>query len=207
MARLGMFFSVLVLALTIPVIALAAQPVEVQKAEAYFAGLKTAEARFIQTSANGVQQRGKFYLSRPGKLRFEYDPPNKDFVVADGLFIYFYDGQMKQQSNAPISQTLADFLLRKNLNLGKDLKVTKIMRGGNLVQIFVVQREDPAAGTLVLGFDEDKDGNFGLRKWRIIDALGNITETELFEIHTGVKFKNSASLFSYRDPEPKGYNR
>lgn len=207
MARLGMFFSVVILGLIIPVMAYAAQPVEVLKAEHYFANLKTAEARFIQTSANGVQQRGKFYLSRPGKLRFEYDPPNKDFVVADGLFIYFYDAQLGQQSNAPISQTLADFLLRRDLKLSGDLKVTKIMRAGNMVQIFIVQKDDPATGTLVLGFNEDKDGNFSLKKWRVVDTMGNITETELFEVRTGIKFKNASSLFAYRDPERKGYNR
>jgi len=187
-------------------IARAETPVEIQKAESYFAGLKTAEAKFVQTSANGVQQRGTFYLSRPGKLRFEYDPPNKDFVVADGLFIYFYDGQMSQQTNAPISQTLADFLLRKNLKLSGDLKVTKIMHAGNIIQIFVVQREEPTSGTLVLGFDQDKNKNYQLKKWRIIDAMGNITETELFNVKTGIKFKETG-LFAYRDPNAKGYNR
>lgn len=179
--------------------------VEIQKAEAYFRGLKTAQANFIQTSPGGSQLRGKFYLSRPGKLRFEYDPPNKDFVVADGLFIYFYDAQMKQQSNAPISQTLADFLLRKNLKLSGDLKVTKIMHSGGFVQITVVQRQDQSSGSLVLAFSEDKDtGGYHLRKWRILDAVGNITETELFNVKYGVALKDN--LFVYRDPVRKGYN-
>ncbi len=66
-------------------------------------GLKTVKARFVQTAPDGGQTRGTFYLNRPGKLRFQYDPPLKDFVVADGLFIYFYDGELEQQSNAPIS--------------------------------------------------------------------------------------------------------
>ncbi len=192
---------------SLPSLAHAAQPVEVQKAEAYFAGLKTAQARFVQTSADGHQQRGSFYLSRPGKLRFQYDPPNEDFVVADGLFIYFYDAQMKQQTNAPISQTLADFLLRKNLKLSGDLKVTKIMRAAELVQIYLTQKDSPESGTLILGFNEEPNGNFDLKKWRIVDSLGNITETELFNIKTGVKFKNASELFSYHDPERKGYNK
>jgi len=197
---------VLAALMIMPNVANAAQPVEVQKAEAYFAHLKTVEARFVQTTADGHQQRGTFYLSRPGKLRFQYDPPNEDFVVADGIFIYFYDAQLKQQSHAPISETLADFLLRKNLKLTGDLKVTKIMRAGELVQIFLVQTEQPESGTLVLGFTEEKDGTFDLRKWRIIDAMGNITETELFNVKKGVKFKQDG-LFSYHDPERKGLNQ
>lgn len=179
-------------------------PVEVVRAEKYFQDLKTVKSRFTQTSPDGTQIRGTFYLSRPGKLRFEYDPPSKDFVVADGLFIYFYDGEVKQQSNAPISQTLADFLLRKDLKLSGDLKVKKIMRAGGLVQITMIQADEPKAGDLTLGFIENNE-NYQLKKWRVVDSVGNITETELFDMQTGIKLPSS--LFAYKDPEAKGLNR
>lgn len=183
---------------------------EIQKAEAYFANLKTAQARFVQTNTDGHQIRGTFYLSRPGKLRFEYDPPNKDFVVADGVFIYFYDSQIGQQTNAPISQTLADFILRKNLKLSGDLKVTEVVKAGGLVQIHIVQRESPDSGSLVLGFTEAQDGasagGYKLKKWRVIDSMGNITEVELFNVQTAVAFQNT-NLFVYKDPQRKGYNK
>ncbi len=175
---------------------------DVGRAEAYFSNLKTAKARFIQTAPDGSQTRGNFYLSRPGKLRFEYDPPIKDFVVADGLFIYFYDAQLKQQSNAPISQTLADFLLRKDLKLSGDLKVAKISRDGGLLQMTIVQAAEPNAGSLTLGFQESPE--FRLKKWRVRDAQGNITEIELFNIETGLKLPSN--LFVYLDPNKKGYN-
>ncbi len=176
---------------------------ELKQAEAYFQDLKTVKSRFTQTSPDGSQIRGTFYLNRPGKLRFEYDAPSKDFVVADGLFIYFYDGQVKQQSNAPISQTLADFLLRKDLKLSGDLKVTKIMRAGGLLQITMIQRDEPKAGELTLGFNEQP--KYQLKKWRVKDSVGNITETELFDMQTGIKLPSS--LFAYHDPEAKGVNK
>lgn len=176
---------------------------EITQAESYFTGLKTVKSRFVQTSADGSQTRGTFYLNRPGKLRFEYDPPSKDFVVADGLFIYFYDGEMKQQSNAPISQTLADFILRKDLKLSGDLKVTKIMRAGGLLQITVVQRKEPKAGELTLGFIESP--KYQLKKWRVKDSVGNITETELFDMQSDIKLPSS--LFAYHDPVAKGVNK
>jgi outer membrane lipoprotein-sorting protein len=176
---------------------------EIEQAEAYFAALKTVKSRFIQTNADGSQLRGTFYLNRPGKLRFEYDPPNKDFVVADGYFIYFYDGEMKQQTNAPIGQTLADFLLRKNLKLSGDLKVTRIMRAGGYIQITMIQRDLPKAGELTLAFTEGT--KYQLKKWRIIDSVGNITETELFDMQTGLKIPSS--LFAYKDPVAKGVNK
>lgn len=179
------------------------RPSEVDQAESYFRSLKTAQARFVQTSPDGKQSRGTFYLSRPGKLRFQYDAPNKDFVVADGLFIYFYDGELGQQTNAPISQTLADFLLRKELRLSGDLKVTQIMRAGGMLQMTIVQRSQPGAGSLTLGFREKPF--FELKKWRIRDAQGAITEIELFDTKVGVRLADK--LFVYHDPKGKGYNQ
>lgn len=173
------------------------------QAENYFQQLKTVKSRFVQTAADGSQTRGTFYLNRPGKLRFEYDPPSKDFVVADGLFIYFYDGEMKQQSNAPIGQTLADFLLRKDFKLSGDLKVTKIMRAGGYIQITVIQSKLPKAGDLTLAFTDGP--KYQLKKWRVKDSVGNITETELFDMQTGLKLPSS--LFAYRDPVAKGVNK
>ncbi|PZP56318.1 MAG: outer membrane lipoprotein carrier protein LolA [Micavibrio aeruginosavorus] len=175
---------------------------DIAKAENYFKTLTTAKSRFVQTAPDGKQTRGNFYLSRPGKLRFEYDAPIKDFVVADGLFIYFYDDQLKQQSNAPISQTLADFLLRKNLKLSGDLKVTQIKRDGGLMQMTMVQAAEPNAGSLTLGFQETP--NLQLKKWQVRDATGNITEIELFNVQTNMNLPSK--LFVYLDPNKKGYN-
>lgn len=176
------------------------QQVMLAQVQDYLQHLSTAKARFIQTAPDGTQQVGTFYLNRPGRLRFEYDAPVTDFVVADGTFLYFYDGDLKQTSNAPIGQTLADFLLRKNVNLNGDIKVAGVSTGGGLLQILLTQAADPAAGSLTLGFKGDP---FSLKKWRVVDAQGQITEVELFDVRTGLALP--ASLFVYRDPEhPKG---
>ena len=70
-------------------------PYSARKAENYLRGLKTAKANFIQSTSSGLQLFGTFYLDRPGKLRFEYDALD-DFVVADGIFIYFYDSELEE---------------------------------------------------------------------------------------------------------------
>ena len=203
------FFTLAALAFLVPVTAQAqptpavmAAPVksapaaEIAQAEAYLHTLKTAKARFLQTAGDGSQAIGTFYISRPGKLRFEYDPPVKDFVVADGFFIYFYDSELREQSNAPIGQTMADFLLRSDLKLSGDVKVTEVKRGGDLIQISLVQTSDPASGTLMMGFTPEP---FALKKWRVTDAQGSITEVELFQLQTGVNLPSS--LFVYSDPK------
>lgn len=169
---------------------------QVQKIEDYINNLGTARARFVQTTHNGTQLVGTFYLARPGKLRFEYDEPIKDFVVADGTFIYFYDAEAGEQTNAPIGQTLADFILRKKLDLKKEITVTDYKEAGGLIQVEMVQTSDPGAGKLVLGFDKEP---LTLKKWRIIDAQDLITEVELFYLKTDIKHPDG--LFVYKDPQ------
>lgn len=174
----------------------------IPQVEDYLNTLKDAQARFVQTTHDGTQLVGTFYLSRPGKLRFEYDPPIEDFVVSDGFFIYFYDAQLGEQTNAPIGQTLADFFLRNEMKLTGDITVTDMQRGGDLLQVELTQTVDPAAGTLILGLSENP---LALKKWRIVDAQGLITEVELFYLKTDMK--HPSDLFVYADPKGgKGYN-
>ena len=174
---------------------------DVAMTESYLKSLGSARARFVQTTHDGTQLVGTFYLQRPGKLRFEYDDPIKDFVVADGFFIYFYDAELGEQTNAPIGSTLADFFLREDLSLTEDVIVESVRRKGGFLQVQLVQRSDPEAGSLTLGLKEDKDG-LTLSKWRVVDAQGLITEVELFYLKTDIK--HPYSLFVYADPDKSG---
>ena len=195
------FFSIAVTALILciasPLQAQNSEPTDqdtVKKVEKYLKNLKSARARFVQTTHDGTQLVGTFYLQRPGKLRFEYDPPIEDFVVADGVFIYFYDAELGEQTNAPIGQTLADFFLRKDLELEGDITASEIKRGGGFLQVKLIQTADPNAGSLTLGFKEDP---LELNKWRVVDGQGLITEIELFYLKEDIK--HASDLFIYKD--------
>lgn len=168
---------------------------EIRKAEAWLENLKTARADFTQVANNGGTLEGVFTISRPGRLRFDYNALD-DFIVADGAFIYFYDATAKQQTNAPIGATLADFMLRPDVSLGEKLLVTEINKNPEITQISIVQKDDPGAGTLILGFQNNP---YQLKKWRVIDPQGNITEIELNNLKTGVDLDKSQ--FRYIDPE------
>jgi len=170
---------------------------EITKAEAYLKGLGTATADFIQTSSLGSRLSGKFYLNRPGKLRFDYNEV-KDFIVADGVFVYFYDSQLGSQSNAPIGQTLADFLLREDLSLSGELMVTKLFKKNGFISITVVQKDEPAAGQVELIFSEVP---YALSRWRVTDAQGEVTEVILKNLKTGMSFDDMDNLFGYHDPK------
>ncbi len=168
---------------------------EIKRAEQYLNNLHTAKADFIQTSSLGARLSGQFYLDRPGRMRFNYNEI-RDFIVADGFFVYYYDDQMKQQSNAPIGQTLADFLLREDLSLHDDLKVTDLQQGkDDQIVITVVQKDEPGAGKVQLFFNPVP---YALASWRVTDAQGEVTDVVLKNMETGMKLDNS--LFGYKNP-------
>ena len=93
---------------------------------------------------------------------------------------------------------MADFILRKNLELSGDLTVKDVRRTKEYTQIEVVQTNDQGAGSLILGFQHEP---FQLRKWRVVDAQGLITEVELFYLKTDIK--HPSGLFAYHDPKPR----
>lgn len=194
-------FALVALAVSLPFSAFAQQvrdaDVEsIEKAESYMQDLQSAQARFVQTAHDGTQSVGTFYLQRPGRLRFEYDPPIENFIVADGTFIYFYDADLEQQSNAPIQATLANFFLRKNFSLTDDLLVQNARFVDDDLQIKVVKAKDPEGGSITFVFGKDP---FVLKKWRVVDPQNLITEVELFSVKNNVK--HDKTLFVYIDPK------
>lgn len=174
--------------------AFAASP-EIEAVETYLNGITTLQARFVQTAQDGGKAAGVFMLKRPGRLRFEYDAPVTDFIVADGTLIYYYDGQMKQQRSTLITSSLADFFLRPNLKLSGDISVSGLRREGGLLHVTLVQASDKLAGSLTLMFHEKP---MRLEKWRIVDAQGQTTDVALQAVRPGVSLNDR--LFHYYDP-------
>lgn len=163
--------------------------------EDYLNSVSTLKARFIQTADDGGQAAGDFLLKRPGRMRFQYDPPVKDFIVADGTFIYYYDSEIRRASSTLISKSLADFFLHKDIKLSGDVSVTGITQAEGTLQITIVQTDDPVSGSMTLFFTAQP---LSLNGWRVTDAQGLVTEVTLSDIETGIPLERN--LFFYYDP-------
>ncbi|TWB34090.1 LolA family protein [Nitrospirillum pindoramense] len=163
--------------------------------ETYLNGIQTLKSQFQQINPDGSLVRGTFQLKRPGKMRIDYDPPNKNFIVADGHFVYFWDAEAKEQSNAPIGSTMADFILRPDLHLSGDVTVTSMDDSAGVLEVTLVQTKDPGLGRLTLMFQEQP---FTLKRWRVLDAQGATTEVALLDPQAGVSLDDSQ--FYFRDP-------
>jgi len=172
--------------------------------QSYLQNLRTLRAKFVQTAPDGTQTSGDFQLKRPGRMRFDYAAPVTDFIVADGRFIYYYDGQMRETANAPISHSLADFFLREKISLDGDIKVTDVRTQNGLLMVTLVQAKDAGAGSLTIGLTQAP--RMQLKSWLIQDPQGGVTQVELFDIAEGISLDNDR--FHYYDPKrrDRSYN-
>ncbi len=160
--------------------------------EAYLNDIRSLKSQFIQSSDDGAAMAtGTFQLLRPGRMRIEYTE-NGNYIVADGRFVYFWDAEVKEQQNAPIGSTLADFLLRDNIRLSGDVTVTRMGQEGGVLELTLVQTKEPGQGSLTLVFEEKP---FSLRKWRVLDAQGRTTEVALQNPQFGVSLDTEQFYF------------
>ncbi|MDP9195188.1 MAG: outer membrane lipoprotein carrier protein LolA [Pseudomonadota bacterium] len=174
----------------------------VARAEAWLNGIKTLRSPFLQSSPDGTDQRGMLYISRPGKMRIEYDTPNRNFAVSDGLFLYYWDDELKQQTNAPLGTTLADIILEEDLRLNDSIRVIHVGQGNNTLEVTVVHTSDPSLGQLTLVF---RDNPMQLVKWRVVDGQQQLTEVTLLDPEVGIPL--SSRLFQFVNPKFLGGNR
>lgn len=163
---------------------------------AYLNSVSTMKSRFLQISSNGGEAQGTVYLSRPGKLRIEYDPPNPVLIVCDGVYLNYWDKELKQATYLKLSDTPAEFLLQKDLSFN-DPKVTvlRVSNANDVIRVTVERTGQPQQGQLTFVF-EDKP--LELRKWVVVDAQDVTTQVSLLNPQFGVKLE--PSLFQFAAP-------
>ncbi|MBL6928819.1 MAG: outer membrane lipoprotein carrier protein LolA [Rhodospirillales bacterium] len=168
----------------------------VGRIEEYLNSVSTLESRFLQASSNGSYAEGKMYLSRPGKMRLQYDPPVPILIiVAKGNLIYV-DKELQQVSYVDANDTPAGFLVREEISLfGDDLIITGLMREAQTLRLSLVRAKDPLEGALTLVFS---DRPMQLKKWVVTDAQGVTTTVSLMGARVGAKI--DPELFVFRDP-------
>ena len=168
---------------------------ELQRIAAYLDGIHTMTAHFQQATANGGTAGGSVWLARPGKMRFQYNPPNELLLLADAFYLYSWDPDLKQMSRVGLKSTPAWFLLRQPISFTDGVLVTRFEHSGNTVQVTVVESAEPDAGTLTMVFS---DNPLALRQWTVVDQRGRVTNVALTDVQYGMAL--DPKLFQYHDP-------
>jgi outer membrane lipoprotein-sorting protein len=167
----------------------------ITRVEDFLDDIGSMQAEFVQIGPDGSVATGDFYLRRPGRMRLEYDPPVPYLYVADGSWLTFYDAELEQRSDAPLGSTLADFLVREDVSLSGDVTVTGLRSTGEIIEVDLVQTEDPRAGQLTMVFTQDP---MRLDRWYIHDGQGHVTQVRLTSQRLGLSLSNDL----FRAPRP-----
>jgi outer membrane lipoprotein-sorting protein len=157
--------------------------------ENYLNKLTTIQADFVQIAPDGSLANGRFFLQRPGKMRWQYEPPVPVLMVSAGTFLTFYDYDLDQITNIPIEESLAGFLARPKIELlSKEIKILERTRKNGVVRIRFVQSAKPDDGELTL---ELSDKPMTLRNLIIKDAQGQTTNVSLNNARYGLPLDNA----------------
>ncbi len=191
-------------------VAVAAEPVAlspdqsaaVRRAVRYLNDISTLKARFIQISSNGAYAEGDVVIQRPGKMRFEYDPPHPVLIIANGLSLLFYDRELKQASFLPLWETPLWFLIRKEVTLSEGIVVSAVEQSPGALRITITDKDLSETGSVTLVFS---DRPLALKKWEITDAQGILTQVSLINARYGIEVDPLA--FDYSDLEIQGRER
>lgn len=183
-----------------PRLAFAAAPTpddrkDLGRIEDYFNAITTMQARFLQLSPNGRTAEGNLYIARPGRLRFEYDPPIPYLLVADGSQVIFYDKELDTPTYVPISSTPLEFLLGQKVSLTGSVTVTNVERRPGIIRITLVQTKNPNDGQVIITFTERP---IEVKKWAIVDSKGTTVEVAIFDPRLGLNLDPKLFKFENR---------
>ena len=166
----------------------------VSQVEAYLNAQKGLTANFLQVASDGSTRTGKAWLQRPGKMRFAYDPPDPQLLVAGFGLLVYNDPDLGQTTNIPLSATPLGILLAPHVDLeSAGVYITNINKQPGQVDLSLVRRGKEAAGTLTLSFSTDP---LELRAWVVTDAQGKQTSVHLYDIAPGGPFPDSLFEFT-----------
>lgn len=157
-----------------------AQRQAVERVNGYFNSVTTLVGNFVQVGPDRSRLEGDFYLQKPGKMRFDYDPPSPVELISDGSSVVVRDRKLATQDLYPLSQTPLRFLLAEKLDLLKDTKVIGVHQDDLFINV-TIEEKHPLVGThkLMLMFGA-KDGE--LKQWTITDPQGYDTTIAIFNV-------------------------
>ena len=163
----------------------AGQRAMLEKVNIYFNSVTSLVGKFVQVGPDGGKTEGQFYMQKPGKIRFEYDPPSPIELISDGDTVAVRDRKLATQDIYPLSQTPLKFLLSDKLDLMKDANVAGVYQDELFVTV-VIEEKNVLAGThrLMIMFGK-KD--LQLKQWTVTDPQGYDTTVAVSDLDSSKK--------------------
>lgn len=175
-------------ALSLAALPAAAEQLSLGQISSYLNGFKTAAGTFTQINEDQTISTGQIYIKRPGRVRFEYDPPDETLVLADGTRVGVVDPKSNTGPEAyPLHRTPLKIILANNVDFTRERMVTGHSSDGKTTTVRAQDPDNPDYGSIELVFTADP---VELRQWVITDDTGTRTTVVLGDLQTGMQIRN-----------------
>lgn len=170
-----------------------------QKINAFMNSYQSLKSDFTQISSKGQMAQGTLLISKPGKLRFEYAPPNPMLIVSDGKWLTIKNRAKEKGDQFPLSATPLRLVVSPQVDLAAETDVIGYESKDGITSVSLADRKSSLGGYIVLVFDEQRSQ---LQQWIIVDGKDRRTTVQLANIETGGKF--DPKLFIGKIDRPEG---
>ena len=172
--------------------AAAAQQVSISEITRYLNGMRAAQANFVQANPDKTLAQGVLYISKPGKIRYEYTVPNDSLVISDGKYLGIFDRKSNRGAQRyDLRKTPLDILLRDNLDFSSAGVVRDLQSDGTQTRVVAIDPANPRNGTITMVFTANP---IELRQWVVTDRSGKKTTVILSDLQ--VRSSVSSDLFN-----------
>lgn len=184
MNRRSLLAAAAATAIAVATPALANDARELARISAYLNSITTLTGDFVQVDPDGILSEGRFAMSRPGRIRFEYNEPNPALVIADGFWVGVVDKRYDSVDRYPLEETPLNLILKENVNLSAEGAVEDIRVADGQMRVQARDPDHPDRGSITLVFGANP---LELRQWIIDDAQGGSTTVALSETKANVR--------------------
>ena len=154
----------------------------IQRVNEYLSKTQTLTGKFVQVGPDGRRTQGEFSLQKPGKIRFDYDPPSPIELVADGQSVVVRDRRLATQDVYPLSQTPLRFLLSDRVDLTKDTNLVAVYADDVFITVVVEEKNGVVGTSRLMMMFSAKDVQ--LKQWTVTDPQGYDTTVAVYELDT-----------------------
>ncbi|CAN0365966.1 unnamed protein product [Phaeothamnion confervicola] len=153
----------------------------VQRISAYFTAMKQMKGNFAQTDPDKKKSRGRFYVQKPGKFRFDYSAPSRKIMASDGRMLRIKEPDQSNPDAVELDNTPFRILLKKDVDLLRDARILDVQEADDVFIVALQDRSPDAPGRVQLVFV--KSPEVELKEWVVRDPQGLETRVELTEIN------------------------
>jgi outer membrane lipoprotein-sorting protein len=148
----------------------------------YLSNMQVLSGKFVQVGPDGGRTQGEFYISKPGKVRFEYDDPSPIELIADGQSVVVRDRRLATQDVYPLSQTPLRFLLADHVDLMKDTTLSAVYADDVFITVVVEEKNGIVGSSRLMMMFAAKD--MQLKQWTVTDPQGYDTTVAVYNLDT-----------------------